>query len=141
MGEHAHRREHVAGFERRRRARRPGRHREPLPVELVHQGLAVDEQARERHDVRQPVDRVAHDHRVRNPGRRRPDLVHQLTRAPRLVDAVRRCREPRLGRREHHGHDRLRVGPAELGLAHRSRASPPGSLRHHEDPDAGRAAP
>ena len=49
------------GRQRRRRARRAGRHAEPAPVELGHQRLAVDVQAGERHQVGEPVVRVA-DH-------------------------------------------------------------------------------
>ena len=39
--QHAHRREHVAGLQRRGRARRAGRHRETASVQLVHECLAV----------------------------------------------------------------------------------------------------
>ena len=116
--QHAHRRKHVAGLERGSGAGRPGRHREAAPVELVDQRLAVDEQARERHDVRQPVDRVAHDHRVRNAGRRRPDLVDEPARADRLVGAVRGRRGHASAAASTRRHHRLRVGPSELDLAH-----------------------
>ena len=65
VGQRAHRGQHVRGLEAAGRARRARRDREPEPVELGHQGLAVDVEAGEGHQVRQPSHRVADDVDVR----------------------------------------------------------------------------
>ena len=88
--------------QRRRRARRAGRDGETAPVQRVQQGLAVDVQAGERHQVRQPVDRVA-DHLDVRHRRRHPsaDPVHQ--RGSRAASAAASpARRPQRRRCRHH---------------------------------------
>ena len=59
----------------------PDEHREAAPVQRVQQRLAVDVQAGEGHQVRQPVDRVADDLHIGHRGRDcRPGPVHQQRR-------------------------------------------------------------
>ena len=88
--QHAHRLQHVARPQRRRRARRAGRDREAAPVQRVQQRLAVHVQAGERDQVRQPVDRVAdhldvgHGRRHRGRGSGRPAAASRAASARRL---------------------------------------------------------
>ena len=81
--ERAHRDQHVRGLERRGRARRAGRHGEAAPVERAEHGLAVDVQAGERDDVRQPAVRVAEHLDVGDGRRDRPADPVDLRAVPR----------------------------------------------------------
>ena len=68
VGEHPHRLEHVAGRQRGRRARRAAGDPEAAAVELEHQGLAVDVQAGEGHQVGESRVGVADHLHVRHLG-------------------------------------------------------------------------
>ena len=120
----------------------PRRHREAAPVQRVQQRLAVDVQAGEGHQVRQPVDRVA-DHLDVGHGRGDlgPDPVDQRGQPGRLGRGLGRA-PPAAPPPPPPPPARSRAGgPAALPLVRRQRRAPPGALAHHQHADAGRAAP
>ena len=88
MGEHAHRREHVAGPQGARRARRAARDRQAAPRQLLEQHLAVGVEHAERHDVGEPVVGVAHDLDVAHRGRGPPHPVDERARTPSSAAAT-----------------------------------------------------
>ena len=129
------------GPQRGRRARRARRHREAAPVQRVQQRLAVDVQAGERHQVRQPVDRVAdhlhvgHGRRDRRRGSGRParDSRGRLgRRLGRHRPQRRRGRHDR-GQVDRRAPARARVTPTGCPCA------PPAARRRAGRPTCGRS--
>ena len=89
VGQHTHRLQHVAGPQRRRGAGRAGRDGEAAPVQRVQQRLAVDVEAGEGDQVRQPV----------APGRRPPRRPARSPPPRSRIRSTSAAQPGRLGRR------------------------------------------
>ena len=142
MGQRAHRLQDVGGRQGGRRAGRARRHAEPVLVELARQRLALDVEHRERDDVGEPVDRVAHHVDVGHLGRHpAPDQVHEATLADSHLRALRDDRLQRGGSGQH-ARDVLEPRRARVdAVVDRERGSPTSPGAHQQHPDARRAAP
>ena len=141
VGQGTHRGQHVRRLEAARGARRARRHREPQPVELGHQGLAVDVEARERQHVREPVHRVADHVHVLEAGETLPEPVDQpALPGPDLVPlghhGLERCGRGQRGRHVLEPRD-----PGVRSVVGRERRPPARALADDEHPDAGRPSP
>ena len=133
VGQHAHRLQHVAGRERRGRAGRAAGDAEPAPVELGHQRLAVDVEARERHEVGESSTGVADDLDVRHLGGHPAAYdVDELVLAGVDLVALGDHRLQRGGRGQD-GRDVLEAGrPLVDAVVAGERVAPPRALAHQQ---------
>ena len=142
VGQRAHRGEDVARLERARRAGRAAGDREPAPVQLGDECLAVDVEAREGHQVGEPVDRRRGTPRC--PGSRRAASASWSVRAgvlrgePRSSSMVARSAAAAASAA---GTFSKPGRPLVDAVVPGERVAPAGRLADQQHPDARGAAP